>query len=228
MSQQDDLKKAAAHYTVDHYVQSGMVIGLGVGSTAIHAVRRLAAHINSGQLTDIVAIPAAKRIHDEALKLGIQLTDFRQHPQIDVTFDGADEVDPQKNLIKGGGGALLREKIVAEASQQEIIMVDNSKLVPVLGTGWAVPVEVVQFGIGSHERFLKSLGATTTLRLKSDQTPYITDQGNYIIDAAFGEIHQPADIAQQLKTHAGIVEHGLFIGLATHVVVASTDGIQVL
>lgn len=225
---QEQLKIQAGQYTVDHFVQSGMVIGLGVGSTAIHAVRRLGEHLQSGRLTDIVGIPAADWIEAEALKLGIPLTDFASHPVIDLTFDGADEVDPQKNLIKGGGGALLREKIVAQASRQEIIMVDESKLVPLLGTTWAVPVEVIPFGLASHQRFLHELGGAPTLRKKDSGESFTTDNGNYILDTHFGTIPDPAILAQQLKTHAGIVEHGIFVGLATKIVVASPGGVRVI
>lgn len=224
----DTLKEKAAVYTVDHFVKPGMVVGLGVGSTALHAVRRLAHNLEAGTLHDIVCIPAAQRIQDEAIQLDIPLTTLDEQPRIDLTFDGADEVDPYLNLIKGGGGALLREKIVALASQQEIIMVDESKLVPVLGTKWALPVEVVPFGLGAHIEFLKGLGGDPHLRRKDSGEIYLTDGGHYILDTAFGEIHKPQALADKLNAQAGIVEHGLFLGLATRVVVANEHGVRTI
>ena len=149
----DQLKQQAAEYTIDHYVQSGMVLGLGAGSTASLAIRHLAAKIQSGELTDIVGVPAADRSAKLARDVGVPLTTLDEHPRLDLTFDGADEVDPDLNLIKGGGGALLREKVVAQASAVEIIMVDPSKIVPALGTNWAVPVEVIDFGLAAHANF---------------------------------------------------------------------------
>jgi len=223
-----DYKKQAATYTVDTFVQSGMILGLGVGSTAIHAIRRLAQRIESGELTDIQAIPCASQVEEEARRLGITLTTLEAYPSIDLTFDGADEVDPAWNLIKGGGGALLREKIVAQATRQEIIMVDESKLVPRLGTNWAVPIEVVSFGWGSQIEFLKSLGGSPHLRKNSDDTIFYTDHRNVIIDCNFGPIDDPERLAQTLKSRTGIVEHGLFLGLAHAVVVAGEAGVRIL
>ncbi|MCK4452241.1 MAG: ribose 5-phosphate isomerase A, partial [Anaerolineae bacterium] len=148
------------------------------------------------------------------------------HPVVDVTIDGADEVDPHLNLIKGGGGALLREKIVAQASRCEIIVVDESKLSPALGTHWPVPVEVTPFGWRSQAAYLESLGAQPVLRLSSDGTPFTTDQGNLILDCRFGPISQPAQLAARLSERAGIVEHGLFLGLATDVILAGVEGVR--
>lgn len=218
------LKQQAAHEAVN-FVQSGMVLGLGEGSTAIWAVRRIGALIQAGSLRDIVAIPASLHVEAEARQLGIPLTTLDAHPVIDLTIDGADEVDPALNLIKGGGGALLREKIVAQASQREIIIVDESKLSEQLGMKWAVPVEVVPFGWRSQLQFLESLGAQVTLRQRDGKT-YHTDQKNMILDCDFGPIADVEALAARIKSRTGIVEHGLFLALATDVIVASAQGVR--
>lgn len=219
------LKQKAAQRAVD-FVQSGMVVGLGVGSTAIWAVREIAQRIRAGELKDICGIPCSLQTEVEARQLGIPLTTLEEHHQIDITIDGADEVDPALNLIKGGGGALLREKIVAQASRREVIIVDDSKMVPALGTKWAVPVEVVPFGFGSQKAYLELLGASVKIRQNHDATIYKTDQGNIILDCNFGTIAHPHALADQLKMRTGIVEHGLFISLATDVIVANASGIR--
>ena len=227
MTDLNELKRQAGIYAADQ-VQSGMVVGLGHGSTAIHAVRRIAERIQSGDLRDILGIPCSAQVEADARALGIPLTTLEQHSVIDLTIDGADEVDPNLELIKGGGGALTREKIVAQASQQEIIIVDHSKLVPALGTGWAIPIEVIPFGYGSQQAFLEDLGASVKVRQKADGSTFITDQGNIILDARFGPLPDPAALATLLKARTGIVEHGLFIGLATQVIVAETMGIRMM
>jgi ribose 5-phosphate isomerase A len=158
--------------------------------------------------------------------LGIPLCGLDDQPLIDVTIDGADEVDPALNLIKGGGGALLREKVVAQASRQNVIIVDESKLSPRLGTRWALPIEVIPFAAKTEENFLKSLGAVVILRLDEKGQPYQTDQKNFILDANFGEMADPGGLAARLNERAGIVEHGLFLGLASDVVVAAEDEIR--
>jgi ribose 5-phosphate isomerase A len=217
------LKQQAAYRAVE-FIESGMVVGLGAGSTAEWALRRMGDLIRSGHLKEIVGIPASIYIEQEAHRAGIPLTTLEDHPVIDVTIDGADEVDPDLNLIKGGGGALLREKIVAQASRREIIVVDESKLVDRLGTNWAVPVEVVPFGWKSQAVFLESLGAQVTRREKGGV--FQTDQGNYVLDCWFGPIGDAAALAEQIKARAGVVEHGLFLGLATDVIVAGPGGIR--
>jgi len=219
------LKQQAAEKAVE-FVESGMVVGLGHGSTAIFAVQRIAHLIKTGQLHDILGIPASRHIEAEARRLGIPLTTLDAHPAIDLTIDGADEVDPQLNLIKGGGGALLREKMVAQASRREIIVVDESKLSPALGTRWALPIEVVEFGWGAQVVYLRSLGGEPALRRKEDDTPFYTDQGNLILDTRFGPITDPAALAARLESRAGIVEHGLFLDLATDVIVGGQDGLR--
>lgn len=218
-----ELKRQAAECAVE-FVESGMVVGLGHGSTAIWATRRIAQLLNEGQLKDIVGIPCSAQIEAEASQLGIPLTSLEVQPVIDITIDGADEVDPQFNLIKGGGGALLWEKIVAQASKREIIIVDESKLSDVLGTKWAVPVEVIPFGYGSQMKYLEGLGAVIKIRQNADGTAFRTDQNNLIFDCNFGLITDPAALAEKIKQRTGIVEHGLFIRLASDVIVADASG----
>lgn len=218
-------KQIAAERAVD-LVQSGMVVGLGTGSTAIFATRRLAARLRDGTLRDVIGFPTSKTTADEARALGIPLLGDDLPRAIDLTIDGADEVDPQLDLIKGGGGALLREKIVAEASGREVIVVDESKLSPVLGTRWALPVEVIPFGWRSQLRFLTGLGARVVVRQDASGSPLHTDQGNLILDCSFGPIAEPQALAARLAARAGIVEHGLFLGLATDLIVAGKDGIR--
>ncbi len=219
------LKQQAADQVLA-YIQSGTIIGLGTGSTAILAVRGMAAKLAAGELTDIRGIPCSSVIEAEARRLGIPLTTLEDHPVVDLTFDGADEVDPALNLIKGGGGALLREKLVAQSSRREIIIVDESKLSPALGTHWAVPVEVIPFGWRTQAAYLEALGARARLRPGADGAPYKTDQGNYILDSAFGPIADPVGLGARLDARTGIVAHGLFLGLATEVIVAGVSGIR--
>jgi ribose 5-phosphate isomerase A len=225
LKQQDELKQKAAHRAVE-FIDSGMVVGLGTGSTTAFAVTRIGERLKSGDLKNIVGIPTSIRTEKLAGELGIPLCGLGDQPQIDVTIDGADEVDPHLNLIKGGGGALLREKIVAQASRQNIIIVDESKLSPRLGTRWALPVEVIPFALKSEEKFLKSLAATVTLRTDENGQPFQTDQNNFILDANFGEMADPNGLASKLNARAGIVEHGLFLDLASDVIVAAGDGIR--
>jgi ribose 5-phosphate isomerase A len=223
----DNYKQQAAEAAVD-FVQSGMVVGLGAGSTALFAVRKIAQRLQEGTLRDIVGIPCSVQTGEEAARLGIPLSTLDEHAQVDVTIDGADEVDPACNVIKGGGGALLREKIVAQASAREIIVVDEGKLSPALGTRFAVPVEVTPFAWRAHQRFLESLGARASLRCLPSGEPYHTDQHNLILDADFGPIANVHELARQLEAHAGIIEHGLFLGLATEVMVAGPSGLRQL
>jgi ribose 5-phosphate isomerase A len=221
------LKQQAAEKAVE-FVESGMIVGLGHGTTAIWATRKIAELIKSKQLTDILAIPVSAQTEAEAQQLGIPLSTLELHPSIDLTIDGADEVAPNFNVIKGGGGALLREKIVAQATKREIIVVDESKLSPAIGTKWAVPVEVIPFGYGSQKVYLEGLGAKVSIRQKQDGTTFYTDQGNIILDCNFGAISDADSLAEQLKRRTGIVEHGLFIRLVSDVIVASQSGTQQL
>jgi ribose 5-phosphate isomerase A len=219
------LKQAAAERAVA-FIESGMVVGLGTGSTAIFATRRLGVLLREGTLRDIVGFPTSKATAEAARAAGIPLLDEDLPRPIDVTIDGADEVDPQLDVIKGGGGALLREKIVAEASRREILVVDESKLSPVLGTRWPLPIEIIPFGWRSQARFLEALGARVVVRSGADGQPYRTDQGNLILDCAFGPIAEPQQLARRLADRAGIVEHGLFLGIATDLIVAGKDGVR--
>lgn len=224
MSRQDDLKQMAAAAAVDR-LQSGMVVGLGTGSTTRFALERIAELIRAGRLERIIGIPSSIQTETAARELGIPLSGLEAHAVIDITIDGADEVDPDLNLIKGGGGALLREKVLAQASRRNLIIVDASKLSERLGTRWALPVEVVPFARAAEERFLASLGAAVALRTRNS-IPVLTDQGNLLLDARFGPITEPGRLAAQLSGRAGIVEHGLFVGLAHEVFVAGADGIR--
>jgi len=225
LNKQDELKQKAAHRAVE-FVDSGMVVGLGTGSTTAYAVNRIGELFKSGDLKNIVGISTSIRTETLAGELGIPLCGLDDQPLIDVTIDGADEVDPDLNLIKGGGGALLREKVVAQSSRQNIIIVDESKLSACLGTHWALPIEVIPFAVKTEENFLKSLGAAVTLRLDDKEQPYQTDQNNFILDANFGKMADPDDLAARLNERAGIVEHGLFLGLASDVIVAAEDNIR--
>ena len=225
MATQDELKQQAALRAAE-FVESGMVVGLGTGSTTEHAVRRIAELLKTGGLSEVVGIPTSIRTENLARELEVPLVGFETHQNIDLTIDGADEVDPDLNLIKGGGGALLREKVVAQASQRNIIIVDESKLVPKLGTGWALPIEVIPFARYTEKRFLSDLGGKVTVRTNDDGTPFSTDQQNLILDTNFGQIQDPSELTAQLNERAGIVEHGLFLNLATDVIVAREGGIK--
>ena len=223
----EELKRRAAEQAAA-LVESGMVVGLGFGSTAVFAVRRIAVRLAEGELQDILGIPTTRSVEAEASALGIPLTTLEAHPRIDLTLDGADEVDPRLDVIKGGGGALLREKIVAQASRRLIIVVDERKLSSRLGSRAALPVEVLPFGWSSQVAYLESLGAEVTRRSVPDGSPFATDQGNWILDCQFGPLQDPAALAAGLQARAGILEHGLFLGLATEVMVAGAGGVRLL
>lgn len=221
------LKQQAAEYAV-RYVESGMTVGLGTGSTAIFAIRHIGALLQAGHLKDIVAFATSRASWEEAVRLHIPMMSEDLPKAIDVTIDGADEVDPQLNLIKGGGGALLREKLVAQCSGREIIVVDEGKLSPRLGTKHVLPVEVLPFGWRAQLRYVESLGAKVVIRSASNGQQYRTDQGNMIFDCDFGPIEDAAALALQLEARAGIVEHGLFLDLAQIVVVSGPSGVRIL
>jgi len=219
-----ELKKRAAERAVE-FIESGMIVGLGHGSTADFAVQRIAELLKRGELSNVIGVPCSTQVEHKARRLDIRLTTFEEHTVIDLTIDGADEVDPNMDLVKGGGGALLREKIVAQASRREIIVVDESKLSPALGTRRAVPVEVIPFGWQTQVLYLESLGATVKLRKDDNEKSFMTDQGNLILDSNFGPISNPESLAEALNARTGIVEHGLFLGLATDLIVANTEGV---
>lgn len=219
------LKREAAEYAVK-FVQSGMAVGLGTGSTAIYATRRIAELLRNGLVTGITGFATSNVIWREAQHLGIPLMDQAMPGKLDITIDGADEVDPQFNLIKGGGGALFREKIVAQASDREIIVVDDSKLSALLGTLHTLPVEVSPFGWQSQLRYLQSLGARAITRKNKDGTQFVTDSGNMILDCDFGPIANPSELADKLAARAGIIEHGLFLNVTNDLIVASETGVR--
>jgi len=220
------LKKIAAEFAVNEFVDSDMIIGLGTGSTAIYAIQKIAELLQQGKFKNIKGIPSSEKTKREANKLYIPITTLNTHKTIDLTIDGADEVDPDMNLIKGGGGALLREKIIAQESNKVVIVVDESKTSETLGTNWPVPIEVIPFGWESQIVFIKSIGANPKLRLSESGKPFVTDQGNFIIDSYFGPIPNLITLSEILNSRAGIIEHGLFIDMATDLVVASDQGIK--
>jgi len=222
---QDDLKRAAGKYAAE-LVENGMVVGLGEGSTAWWAIEHLAHRLRAGEVRDIAGIPCSRSVEAHARAVGLPITDFERCARLDLTIDGADEVDVDCNLIKGGGGALLREKVVAENSRREVIVVDASKRSDHLGTRWAVPIEVVPFAVPAVERAMVRLGGAPTLRKRADGQPYVTDQGNAILDTRFGPIPDAPGLARRLDAIAGVVEHGLFIGLVHDLIIASPGGIS--
>ncbi len=223
--EQDRLKRLAAAAAVAE-IEDGMVLGLGSGSTAAFAVEALAQRVAKG--LDVVAIPTSERTAAQARRLGIKLTSFAEHRRVDLTIDGADEVEiGTLNLIKGRGGALLREKIVASASDRMLVIVDESKPVDRLGQRSALPVEITTFGWQVVLQRLAEAGARPTLRMRGDQ-PFRTDGGNYIADCATGEISDPARLEQRLRAIVGVVESGLFLGLASRVIVGTGTAIKVL
>lgn len=214
----NELKRRAAWRAVE-FIEDGMVVGLGHGSTAAFAVERIAEKLRAGKLNGIVCVPCSEEVALHAGMLDVPLTTLDEHAAIDVTIDGADEVDAKMNLIKGGGGALLREKIVASASAREIIVVDSSKLSPRLGTRFALPVEVVPFAWTVEAAALEALGGHVLRRGGDD--PFLTDQRNFILDCDLGPIERPSELSAQLDARPGVVAHGLFVGLATDLVVAT-------
>ncbi len=204
-----------------------MVVGLGTGSTAKFAVQAIGEKVAEG--LRIVGIPTSEKTAALARALSIPLATLGEYTEIDLTIDGADEVEEGSlHLIKGHGGALLREKIVASASKRLIIVADESKVVRRLGAKFAVPLEVVPFGWQATERHLKAIGAKPFLRLDGTDQPYVTDGGHYILDCGFGEIADPAAVSAQLDAIVGVVEHGLFLGMATEVVIGAASGVRKL
>jgi ribose 5-phosphate isomerase A len=224
-NQLDKLKRDAAEAAID-LVRPGMVIGLGTGSTAAHFLQLLGERIRSGRLHDVRGVPTSEGAAAQAQKHGIPLTTLETDPDLALTVDGADEVDPELNVIKGGGNALLREKIVAQASHMLIIIVDETKLSNRLGETWPVPIEVIPFGWKTQASFLEDQGALVELRMAESGAPLHTDQGNYILHCRFGPIADPHRLAHILDARAGIVEHGLFLGMANEVIVAGQEGIR--
>lgn len=236
---QDELKKMVGYKAVDDYVRSGMVVGLGTGSTAAFAVERVGQKLKSGELKDIICIPTSEATKKQALGLGIPLCTLNEKSRLDVSIDGADDVDPNLCLIKGGGGALLREKMVEIVSDKFICIVDESKLHGGLGPAFPLPVEITPF---CHEHTLRLVeglpsvkGCKAVLRMgnisnnKNDGPNIaVTDNGNYIVDLFFtAPIKDVAAAAKELKATVGVVDHGIFAGFTTAVIVAGKSGIRV-
>ena len=220
----DELKKAAAEAAARR-VKSGMLVGLGTGSTAIHAVPYLAQRLKSGELRDIRGIPTSFQSQMLARQLGIPLVDLDDVDRIDVAIDGADEVAPDLTLIKGAGAAQTREKIIAALANDFIVVVDESKLVERLGSKMPVPVEVLSIAVGPVTRAIERLGGEPTLRMAVKKAgPVVTDQGNLVIDARFAQIPDPGLLERELKMIPGTLENGLFVGLAKRAFVASMVG----
>jgi len=215
----DHEKQLAARASL-RFVQDGQIVGLGTGSTAAYAVRLLGEKVRDG--LRIKGIPTSARTRELAASLGIPLTSFDEFQQIDVTIDGADEIGPGLQLIKGGGGALLREKVVASASKKLVIIADSSKQVAALGH-FPLPVEVVGFAQPLVAKRIRALGATVKLRQDSSGKPYVTDEGHHILDCSFGRIADPPALARALSDMPGVMEHGLFIGMASVALVGKND-----
>ena len=221
-----DAKQRAAEAAL-RFVESGMVVGLGTGSTADYFLRALAGAIKSRQLNDIRGVPTSKQSERRAIELGIPLTTLAEHPRPDVTIDGADEVAPNLDLIKGLGGALLREKVVAQNSARLVIIADANKTVHKLGSKSMLPVEVVQFAHAVQETFLRTLGAQPVLRRTANGEVFVTDNGNYIYDCRFAAgIGAPHDLEHSLRSRAGVVETGLFLGIASVALIADGSGVD--
>ena len=223
---QNQFKEAAAE-SAAALVTDGMIVGLGSGTTATLAVKVIGRRVSQG--LRIIGIPTSEQTAQLARTLGIPLSTLGEHPQIDMNIDGADEVElATLNLIKGRGGALLREKIVASATSRFVVIVDESKLVNQLGAHDAVPVEVIPFGWQTTAARLRKLGAQPDLRLRPDSAVYTTDGGHYILDCSFGAIASSADLDRELDRTVGVVEHGLFIGMTYQVVVSGPEGTRTL
>ena len=224
------LKRQAAARALE-WVRPGMRLGLGTGSTARHFVDLLGEKVRGG--LDVVGVPTSEATREQAQKCGIRLSTLDETPELDLTIDGADEIGPDLSLIKGGGGALLREKIVASASAAMIVIADESKWVPVLGR-FALPVEIVPFGMAVTRRAVEKAAGLSrdsdrlTLRRGKDGHAFVTDGGHFILDAALERIPDPQSLGVRLTSIAGVVEHGLFIGLAKAAILAGPDGIRVV
>ena len=221
-------KHAAAARAVE-FVRPGMRLGLGTGSTAKHLVDLLGERVRGG--LDIVAVPTSEATHQQAVSCGIPLTTLDETPALDLTIDGADEISPDLTLIKGGGGALLREKIVASASARMIVIADESKCVDVLGR-FPLPVEIAPFGAGATrlavQAVLRAQPGMLTLRKSEDGHAFVTDGGHFIVDAALGRIEDPREVARVLSAVPGVMEHGLFVGLASTAVIGGPDGVRIV
>jgi ribose 5-phosphate isomerase A len=224
----DLLKRAAAARALE-FIESGMAVGLGTGSTVRPLLELLAERLRNGRLKNVVAVPTSEDTDRRCRELGIPLVTLADCPELSLAIDGADEVSPRLDLIKGLGGALLREKLVAQAARRFIVVADESKLVRRLGTHAPVPVEVVPFGWSALLPFFEKLGAKPVLRLGTDGAPVVTDNGNYLVDCRFARgIPDPAALARALAKRTGVVEDGLFLRMARVAVVAGVGGVRLL
>jgi len=227
LNQTNQWKKAAAEEAAA-LIKNGMVLGLGTGSTSAFFLVALSRRIAEEGLR-ISGIPTSEETAAQARRLSIPLTTFSEHMEIDLTVDGADEVEADTLfLIKGHGGALLHEKIVSTSSKHMTVIADESKLVSKLGSHVSVPVEVVSFGWEATEQKLRKIGANPSLRAGKDKKPFVTDGGNYILDCAFGAMEKPKDVAHHLDHIVGVVEHGLFLGIASQILMGGPDGVKIL
>jgi ribose 5-phosphate isomerase A len=209
------------------WVSDGMVLGLGTGTTSAYFIDLLGERLQSGKLSHIQAVPTSEATAQRAGALGIPLTTLADQPRLHLAVDGADEVSPELDLIKGLGGALLREKVVEIHADTLLIIVDGSKLVARLGTRGPLPVEIIPFEVQAHLRWLNTLGCRAELWLQADGSPIVTDNSNYLARCWFeGGISDPYELARQLADRPGIVEHGLFLGMASQVIAATPQGIQ--
>lgn len=216
-----DAKEEAARAALK-YVEDGMTLGLGSGSTAVHFIRLLGERMQTEGL-GVHGVPTSERSRQQAIELNIPLLDLNEAGVLDLAVDGADEVDAGLNLIKGGGGALVREKLVAAASRKFIVVCDNSKLKEALGA-FPLPVAVFPFGLATTRRRLERFGVEMSLRASPAGTPFLTDDGLHILDMKFGRISDPPALEESLKRVIGVADVGLFVGLATRVILASADG----
>jgi ribose 5-phosphate isomerase A len=230
MMDSDNQKRQAAARALE-FVQPGMRLGLGTGSTARHFVALLGERVRGG--LQVIGVPTSEATREQAESVGVSLATLDEVPELDLTVDGADEIAPDLSLIKGGGGALLREKMVASASARMIVVADETKSVPVLGR-FPLPIEVVPFGLAATQRALQAVFEATgnrgplTLRRGKDGHAFVTDGGHFILDAALGQIADPASLATRLTSIPGVVEHGLFLGIAQAAVVAGPNGVRVI
>lgn len=227
MTDAEALKRQAAAHALE-FVESGMVLGLGTGSTVAHFLVLLGKKLEQGDLTRVSGVPSSVRTGREARQAGIPLVSLADHPHLDLTVDGADEVSPALDLIKGMGGALLREKMVAQASERFVIIADAGKSVDRLGTLSPLPVEVVDWGWSGHVTFLEGVGAEVITRRLDDGPPFKSDNGNIILDCRFPYgIDDPAHLEESLRNRAGVVVTGLFLGMATDAIMAGPNGLDV-
>jgi ribose 5-phosphate isomerase A len=228
VSAPDPRRVAAAERAVAGYVRDGMRLGLGTGSTAALMLEALAARINAGELRDVAGVPTSHATADACRRLGIPILTLAECPELDVVIDGADEIDPGLDLIKGLGGAHLREKVVACAGRLMVVVADDAKLVAHLGERVPLPVEVVEFALPVCDRLLRDLGWRPSRRVRPDGGPFVTDEGNAILDCRRDDWSDPAALAREVREVPGVVEHGFFLGIAGAAVVGTADGVSVL